>query len=123
MILNYPMNKTITFLAKDVNSNLRLDKCLTSKLKTFTRSKIKKIILSKNVKVNNKTTSSPSQKIKLNDFIEVSFNENKIDHIKPKEMNIDIMYEDEEIVIVNKPSGLIVHPGAGNKEKFKEWIL
>ena len=110
------MNKTITFLAKDVNSNLRLDKCLTSKFKTFTRSRIKKIILSKNVKVNNKTTSSPSQKIKLNDFIEVSFNENKIDHIKPKQMDIDIVYEDEEIIIVNKPSGLIVHPGAGNKE-------
>ena len=110
------MNKTITFLAKDVNSNLRLDKCLTSKFKTFTRSRIKKIILSKNVRVNNKTTSSPSQKIKLNDFIEVSFYESKIDHIKPKQMDIDIVYEDEEIIIVNKPSGLIVHPGAGNKE-------
>ena len=116
MVLNYSMNKTITFLAKDVNSNLRLDKCLTSKFKTFTRSKIKKIILSKNVKVNNKITLSPSQKIKLNDFIEVSFYESKIDHIKPKQMDIDIVYEDEEIIIVNKPSGLIVHPGAGNKE-------
>ena len=65
MVLNYSMNKTITFLAKDVNSNLRLDKCLTSKFKTFTRSRIKKVILAKNVKVNDKTASSPTQKIKL----------------------------------------------------------
>ena len=46
----------------------------------------------------------------------IRFNENKIDHIKPKRMDIDIVHEDEEIIIVNKPSGLTVHPGAGNKE-------
>ena len=97
------MNKTITFLAKDVNSNLRLDKCLTSKFKTFTRSRIKKLYFQKMLGLTIKLLHHHLRKIKLNDFIEVSFKENKIDHIKPKQMDIDIVYEDEEIIIVNKP--------------------
>ena len=110
------MNKTITFFSKEINKNPRLDKCLTDKLDKFTRSQIKKIILSKNVKINNKIISSPSQKVRLNDFIEVSVGEEESEYIKPKKINIDIVYEDKEILIVNKPSGLTVHPGAGNKE-------
>ena len=46
------MNKTITFFAKDLDKKIRLDKYLTNSLKTFTRSQIKKIILSKNIKIN-----------------------------------------------------------------------
>jgi len=110
------MNKTITFFSKEINKNLRLDKCLTDKLEKFTRSQIKKIILSKNVKINNKIISSPSQKVRLNDFVEVSILEEKTDDIKPKKMKLDVVYEDKEIVVINKPSGLVVHPGAGNKD-------
>tara|TARA_Y100000590_G_scaffold427832_1_gene538469 strand:- start:1310 stop:2290 length:981 start_codon:yes stop_codon:yes gene_type:complete len=110
------MNKTITFLAREINKNHRLDKCLTDKLEKFTRSQIKKIILSKNVKVNNKIILSPSRKIRLNDSVEITIKESKTEHIKPKKIDIDVVYEDKEILVVNKPSGLTVHPGAGNKE-------
>ncbi len=110
------MNKTITFLAKETNNNLRLDKFLTNMLKKFTRSQIKKSILSKNVKVNNKIVSSSSQKIKMGDSVELCIKEGGVEDIKPKKIDFDIVYEDKEIVVVNKPSGLTVHPGAGNKE-------
>ena len=110
------MDKTITFFAKDSDKNSRLDKFLTKKLKTFTRSQIKKVILLKGVKINKKIVLSASEKIKSGNEIEILISENKGDHIKPKKIKLDIVYEDKEIIIVNKPSGLIVHPGAGNKE-------
>ena len=111
------MNKTITFFAKDLDKKMRLDKYLTKNLKTFTRSQIKKIILSKNIKLNKKLIISPSEKINENDLIEVNIPEQKTDDIKPKKMKIDVVYEDKEIVVINKPSGLVVHPGAGNKDE------
>ena len=110
------MNKTITFFAKDLDKKIRLDKFLTKNLKTFTRSQIKKIILSKNIKLNNKFVVSASEKINQNDLVEVNIPEEKTDDIKPKKMKLDVVYEDKEIVVINKPSGLVVHPGAGNKD-------
>lgn len=110
------MDKTITFLAKDSDKNLRLDKFLANKLKALTRSQVKKIIVSKGVKINKKIVLSASQKIKNENLVEILIDESKSDHIKPKEMDINIVYEDKEIIIVNKPSGLTIHPGAGNKE-------
>ena len=110
------MNKTTTFLVEKSSDNLRLDKFLAFKLKTLTRSQIKKIILSKNVSINKKFIYSPSLKVKYGNSIEILITENKIEHIKPQKIDIDIVYEDEEIIIINKPSGIVVHPGAGNKE-------
>jgi len=110
------MDKTITFLAKDSDKNLRLDKFLTNKLKTLTRSQIKKVIISKGVRINKKIVLSASEKIKDGNQIEILISENKADHIKAKKIELEIVYEDKEVIIVNKPSGLTVHPGAGNKD-------
>ena len=109
------MNKTITFLAKEINKSLRLDKYLTNRLEKFTRSQVKKLVVSKNVTVNKKITNSPSHKVKTDDLIEINIEENKNEYIKPKKIDLDIVYEDKEILVINKPSGLTVHPGAGNK--------
>ena len=111
------MNKTITFLAKDLVKKMRLDKFLTENLKNLSRSQIKKIIVSKNIKINKKQIIASSEKIKENDLIEVNIPEIKTDYIKPKKINLDIIYEDEDIIVINKNSGLIVHPGAGNKDE------
>ena len=111
------MNKTITFLAKDLEKKMRLDKFLTENLKNLSRSQIKKIIISKNIKINKKQIIASSEKIKENDLIEVNIPEKRTNDIKPKKINLDIIYEDEDIIVVNKNSGLIVHPGAGNKDE------
>jgi len=109
------MNKTITIFAKEIGKSTRLDKYLTEKLEELTRSQIKKIILSKNVRINNKIIYSASEKIRINDTIEITLEENKAEHIKPKKLNIDIVFEDKDLIVINKQSGLTVHPGAGNK--------
>ena len=80
------MNKTITFFAKDLDKKMRLDKYLTKNLKTFTRSQIKKIILSKNIKLNNKFVVTASEKVNQNDLIEVNFPEEKTDDISDQSL-------------------------------------
>ena len=111
------MNKTITFFAKDLEKKTRLDKFLTNNLKDLSRSQIKKIIVSKNIKINKKLIIASSEKIKENDFIEVILPDKNTHDIKPKKINLNIIYEDKDIVVINKNSGLIVHPGAGNKDE------
>ena len=97
------MNKTTIFLVENSTNNLRLDKYLASKLKFLTRSQIKKIILSKNVSINRKVVSSPAQKIRNGNSVEIQIKETRIENIKPQKMNLDIVYEDREIIVVNKP--------------------
>ena len=111
------MNKTITFLAKDLGKKIRLDKYLADNLNDFTRSQIKKIILSKNIKLNKKLINSASEKVKNDDLIEVSFPDKTNKDLKPKKINLDIVYEDNDLIIINKKSGLVVHPGAGNQDQ------
>tara|TARA_B100002052_G_scaffold18393_1_gene14616 strand:- start:9967 stop:10947 length:981 start_codon:yes stop_codon:yes gene_type:complete len=111
------MNKTTTFFVDQTSNNLRLDKYLASKLKILTRSQIKKIIISKSVKLDKKVVSSPSQKIKSGNLIEILIKKKTSQNIKAQKINLDIVYQDEEIVVVDKPSGMVVHPGAGNKDK------
>ena len=111
------MSKTITFLAKDLGKKIRLDKYLADNLNDFTRSQIKKIILSKNIKLNKKLINSASEKVKNDDLIEVSFPDKTNKDLKPKKINLDIVYEDNDLIIINKKSGLVVHPGAGNQNE------
>lgn len=90
----------------------RLDKFLASKTK-YTRSKIEEMIKKGLVLVNGKIEKS-SFKIKDGDIIKLPD-----DYVKPctlegENIDIEIMYEDEDIIVVNKPSGMVVHPGSGN---------
>ena len=109
------MNKIKTFSVEEISNNYRLDKFLASKLDDITRTQIKKIIVSKNLSINNKIVSSPSKKVKIGDKISFSILENKNEYIKPEKIKIDIVYEDDDLIVLNKPSGIVVHPGAGNK--------
>ena len=110
------MDKTTTFFAKDSDENIRLDKFLTSKLKGLTRSQIKRIIVSKAIKIDNNIIIMASEKIKNGNRIDVLIQEKKEKYIKPKKIDLDIVHEDKDLIIINKPSGLTVHPGAGNFE-------
>ena len=109
------MNKIKTFSVEEIGNNPRLDKFLAAKFNDITRTQIKKIIISKNLSINNKIVSSPSQKVRIGDKISFSISENKNEYIKPEKIKIDIVYEDNDLIVLDKPSGIVVHPGAGNK--------
>lgn len=92
---------------------IRLDIYLSNNLTEYTRSYIKKLIDDSNVLVNNKTVKS-GYSLKLNDEIVVNEIKPQISDIQPKKIDIDIIYEDEDIIIINKEKGMTVHPGNGN---------
>ena len=98
------------------DAGTRIDIYLTKKISKFTRSFLKKIILTKNLKINNTVVSSPSTKIKTKDIIFVNILSRNENRLIPKKIKIDIVYEDNDILIINKPKGMVVHPGAGNVE-------
>jgi len=104
------------FLVKKRDDSKRLDVFLSEKIKHLTRSNIKKIIESKNVKINKKIADSPSKKVKINDEVIIELLIKSSDKLLPNKIKLDIRFEDKDILIVNKPKGMVVHPGAGNYE-------
>ena len=104
------------FFVDKRDAGTRIDIYLTKKISKFTRSFLKKIILTKNLKINNTVISSPSTKIKTKDIIFINILSRNENRLIPKKIKIDIVYEDNDILIINKPKGMVVHPGAGNFE-------
>ena len=94
---------------------LRLDKALTILLEDVSRSKIQSHLENGLILVNGKVEKS-SYKLSENDVIEVEdFKSENLD-VNPEDIPLDIVYEDNDVIVVNKPKGLVVHPGAGNSE-------
>ena len=110
------MNNTIKFSVDSKNKGKRLDVFLSENIGQFTRSFLKKLIEKKQVILNNKITSSPSTKVKYKDLIIVNIVDKNTKDIVPKKIDLDVIYEDKSILIINKPKGMVVHPGAGNYE-------
>ncbi len=110
------MNNSIEFLVEKTDNGKRLDIFLSNKIENLTRSNIKKIIESKKVAINKKAVSLPSKKVKTNDTIIIYINIEENDKLLPSKIKLDVHFEDEDILLINKPKGMVVHPGAGNKE-------
>ena len=96
-------------------THLRLDQYLVEKLPDYSRSKIQNYIKNGQVTINGNTGKS-SLILKGNEIVECRFEPELIDKsiILPEQMSLDILYEDDHIVVINKPAGLVVHPGNGN---------
>ena len=92
----------------------RLDIILTKLLPELTRSNLKKIIELNQVKINNIIINSPSKKLKINDNIEINLIPKQEIKIEPYKTKLNIIFEDKDILVINKPAGMVVHPGAGN---------
>lgn len=97
------------------DENKRLDSYLSEITPDFSRSKIQNFIKSGNVKINN-TIKKPSYILKENDKIDFEIPEEKKFEIKPQDIPIEIVYEDENMLVVNKPSGMLTHPTTIERE-------
>lgn len=102
------------FIADKGQSVLRIDKFLMHKIENVSRSKIQNAALSGNILVNEKAVK-PNYKVKPSDVISVVFPHPPYEfQLIPQDIPLNIVYEDDQLIVVDKPAGLVVHPGHGN---------
>jgi 23S rRNA pseudouridine1911/1915/1917 synthase len=90
----------------------RLDVFLSSRLPEISRSQAQKLVFEKKVRLNG-TWTKASHKLRLGDVVEVEAAEEARSVLRPEDISLSVIYSDEHIVVINKPAGLVVHPGAG----------
>lgn len=91
----------------------RIDKCLSALIDSLSRSFLQKMIKEEAVKVNGLPVKG-SYRVKAEDLVEFVLPETKSPDIEPENIPLDILYEDEDVIVVNKPKGMVVHPAAGH---------
>lgn len=102
------------FVVAKGQQSLRIDKFLMNVIENTTRNKIQKAADSGNILVNDVAVKS-NYKVKPNDVVRVMLEHPPYEHLlKGENIPIDIVYEDEQVLVVNKPAGMVVHPGHGN---------
>lgn len=103
------------YKVKEEQQNIRIDKLLNELEKDISRTAIQRMIDEGEILVNQKNTHS-SYKVISGDMITINEDKPKEIDILPQEMPLDIIYEDDDILIINKEKGIVVHPGAGNMD-------
>ena len=104
-ILNYHVS--------DGQSGIRIDRYLSEKNEELSRSYIQKLLKEQKIKVNNAPVKA-NYKVQIQDEISVEVPDMEEPDILPEDIPLDILYEDEDVLIINKPKGMVVHPSAGH---------
>ena len=110
------MKNIINIIVKDEENGSRIDSFISKKEKKLSRTRIKNLIIQKNLKLNDILTINPSQKVVAGDKINLVIPKPIKASLKPYKFKIDIVYEDNDLLVLNKPAGIVMHPGAGNYE-------
>ena len=103
------------FTVSNENNLARLDQFLAAHLPALTRSRIQTLIRSGHVLLNGRTEKCGA-KIRAGDRVECSIPEPVPDTNQPEEIPLAVLFEDDDLIVVNKPAGMVVHPAAGNRE-------
>ena len=111
------MKKNINLIVEEDENNLRLDVFINKREKLISRTRIKNLILKEKLKINNLIIDSPSKKVSTGDKINLEIPKPEEASLKPYKFNLDIVHEDDDLLVINKPAGIIMHPGAGNYDK------
>ncbi len=105
-------NKNIIYVTEEMEGS-RIDKFLSEQFSDLTRSYIQKLLKSNSILVNN-TPVKASYKTTENDIITIDIPESITPEIIPENIPIDVVYEDSDVILINKPKGMVVHPAAGH---------
>tara|TARA_A100001011_G_scaffold348939_1_gene387132 strand:+ start:362 stop:1342 length:981 start_codon:yes stop_codon:yes gene_type:complete len=108
------MKKKIKLIVKEDDKGLRADIFINKIENQISRTRIKNLILEGKLKINNKILKNPSKRIKPRDILNLTIPEPKKNSLKPYKYKLDIIYEDKDLIVINKPAGIVMHPGAGN---------
>lgn len=104
---------TIVYNVQDEYEDLRIDRFLAEQSEELSRSYIQKLIKDGNLLVNDKPCKS-SYKVQTDDVIRFEVPENIYPEILAENIPLDILYEDSDVIVINKPKGMVVHPAAGH---------
>lgn len=104
---------TIEITVKDKGD--RIDRWLSKNLSDLSRSYLQKLIEQGNVIVNNEVCTNKKIKVKTGDRLQISIPPSQPLELEPEPIELDILYEDESLIIINKPAGLVVHPAPGHE--------
>jgi 23S rRNA pseudouridine1911/1915/1917 synthase len=105
-------SETLTFVINDKEIDRRLDAFLADQITGWSRSRLQKLIDHEDVLVNGKPSKS-SYKLRQGDEIEVELTTAASASFTPEDIPLNIVYEDDQVAVINKPAGLVVHPAAG----------
>ncbi|ACB52672.1 pseudouridine synthase [Crocosphaera subtropica ATCC 51142] len=97
------------------NKGNRLDLWLSNQLTDISRSHIQRLIEQGNIILNNEVCTNKKIKVKIGDRLQINLPEPKPLELKPEPLPLDILYEDEQLIIINKPANLVVHPAPGHE--------
>ncbi|MBM3285649.1 MAG: RluA family pseudouridine synthase, partial [Candidatus Aminicenantes bacterium] len=100
------------YITRSFGFGRRLDVFLSANIRDLTRSQAQRLIAEKKALVNRRA-SRPAHKLRLGDVVDVELPKEEPDRLEPENIPLDILYGDEHIIVLNKPAGLTVHPGAG----------
>lgn len=107
----------LTEIVPESYLGMRLDQTIAQLFSSYSRSRLKTWIESGSVKVNQQIVTKPKEKMMGGETIEIETEiESEVDHL-PQQITLDKIYEDDAILVINKPRDLVVHPGAGNPDK------
>ena len=105
-------NPVVNLIATEIDEGVRLDAYLATQIDGWSRARLQRLIDDQDVLVNGRSVKS-SYKLRVGDEIEVELSPGPSASFAPENIPLDVVYEDEHLVVVNKPAGLVVHPAAG----------
>ena len=111
------MKKNINLIVELAEDSLRVDVFINKREKLISRTRIKNLIIKEKLRLNDKIIKSPSKKVSVGDKIILEIIETSDAFLKPYDFKLEIIHEDKNLLVINKPAGIIMHPGAGNYDK------
>ncbi len=108
------MKNIINLIVEQNSDKKRIDTFIFYKCPEFSRTRIKNLIIDNRLKINGKTNNLPSKKISHGDKIYLEVPEPKKTSLKPFSFKLEIVYQDDDLIVIDKPAGISMHPGPGN---------
>jgi len=105
----------ITIIIDEKLEGTRIDMALSLAYEDRSRSFFQKLLDTENITVNGQVTESKKYKVKAGDVIQVTMPEPKLLAVEPENIPLEMVYEDEDVLVINKPKGMVVHPANGNE--------
>jgi len=112
IVTTQPETTSLTFSVSPADAGERLDVFLAAHIEGWSRARLHRLIEAADVLVNG-TVSKPSHKLRANDHIELELTPTPSTSFAPEDIPVEVVYEDDDLIVVNKPAGMVVHPAAG----------